>query len=91
MRIGIAGLLHESNTFAGTRTTRQHFEEAFLHTGQALLEAWREAHHEIGGFIEGCDGTDAVPLLAGWATPGGPVTDDAAVTAWSRACQPTKP
>ena len=76
MRIGIAGLLHESNTFAGTQTTRQQFEEAFLHQGADLIPVWNEAHHEIGGFIEGCAGVEAVPLLAGWATPGGPLTDE---------------
>ena len=63
MRIGVAGLLHESNTFAGTQTTRQHFEEAFLHQGADLIPVWREAHHELGGFIEGCGNAEVVPLL----------------------------
>ncbi len=79
MRIGIAGLLHESNTFAGTVTERRHFEEAFLHRGAALLPVWRDAHHELGGFIAQCteSGAEMVPLLAGWATPGGPLSDEA--------------
>jgi microcystin degradation protein MlrC len=79
MRIGIAGFLHESNTFTEEKTTLRHFEEAFLHYGADLLPVWREAHHELGGFIAGLEAADAeiVPLLAAWATPKGPVTRDA--------------
>ena len=80
MRIGIAGFLHESNTFAPAKTTLLHFEEAFLHRGDALVPVWRDAHHELGGFIAGCaaePGVEMVPLLAAMATPFGPVTRDA--------------
>ncbi|MBX3176391.1 MAG: M81 family metallopeptidase [Candidatus Hydrogenedentes bacterium] len=75
-RVGIIGFMHESNTFASTVTERRHFEEAFLHAGPAIVPVWKDAHHELGGFLEGCAnfGLDAVPLVAAWATPGGPVT-----------------
>jgi microcystin degradation protein MlrC len=78
-RIGIAGFMHESNTFATTKTSRTQFEEAFFHKGADLVPVWEEAHHELGGFIEGCAtyGLDGVPTLAAWATPGGTVTDAA--------------
>ncbi|MCF6284153.1 MAG: M81 family metallopeptidase [Candidatus Hydrogenedentes bacterium] len=71
--------MHESNTFATTKTTRRHFEDAFFHVGEALVPAWEDAHHELGGFLEGCNtyGLEAHPVLAAWATPGGTVTDDA--------------
>lgn len=79
MRIAIAGFLHESNTFTPETTSRRHFEESFLHHGPELIPVWRDAHHELGGFIAGCeaDALEIVPLIAAWATPKGPVTEDA--------------
>lgn len=79
MRIGIAGFLHESNTFTGEKTEVRHFEEAFLHRGTDLLPVWRDAHHELGGFIAGCEseGLEMVPLFAASATPKGALTAEA--------------
>lgn len=79
MRIAIAGFLHESNTFTGEVTEVRHFAEAFYHRGADLIPIWRDAHHELGGFIAGCEteGAAIVPLLAASATPKGPVTDEA--------------
>ncbi len=78
MRIAIAGLLHESNTFTPEVTTLQHFLESFLHYGDDLIPVWRDAHQELGGFIAGCEslGLEMAPLMAAWATPKGPVTED---------------
>ena len=78
-RIGIAGFMHESNTFATTKTTVQHFKEAYYHHGDALVPIWEEAHHELGGFLAGCSDQELeiVPLMAAWATPGGTVTEEA--------------
>ncbi|MCG3199608.1 MAG: hypothetical protein GHCLOJNM_04132 [bacterium] len=75
MRAAIAGFLHESNTFSSEATTLRQFEEASLHRGQSLIPVWEEAHHELGGFIQGCRDHDfeIVPILAAWATPAGPV------------------
>ncbi|MCA9436218.1 MAG: M81 family metallopeptidase [Candidatus Omnitrophica bacterium] len=77
-RIGIVGFMHESNTFASTPTTRKHFEEAHLDFGEDLVPTWKEAHHELGGFLAGCEkeSLEAVPILAGWATPTGPLTKE---------------
>lgn len=76
MRVGIVAFMHESNTFSSIPTTRRHFEEGRLDFGSALVENWRDAHHEIGGYLQSCGDRDleAVPILAGWATPGGPLT-----------------
>jgi microcystin degradation protein MlrC len=43
-----------------------------------MVPVWRDAHHEVGGFIEaaGKFGFDLVPLGMAWATPCGPVADD---------------
>ena len=43
-----------------------------------MVPVWRDAHHEVGGFIEGAAkfGFDLVPIGMAWATPSGPVTDE---------------
>ncbi|MGC8639457.1 MAG: M81 family metallopeptidase [Isosphaeraceae bacterium] len=78
MRIAIGGIMHESNSFASTITDRARFAEGSLTQGDDLLDVWREAHHEMGGFIEGASrfGFDLVPTVMAWATPAGPVADD---------------
>jgi microcystin degradation protein MlrC len=78
MRIAVGGIMHESNTFASTATDLARFREGSLTYGAAMVPAWREAHHEVGGFIEGADAFvyDLVPLGMAWATPSGPVTDE---------------
>lgn len=78
MRIALAGFMHESNTFAITPTTVQNFKDAALHTGVDLIPHWKDAHHEMGGFIEGAQthGCELVPVLMAWATPSGPLTAD---------------
>ena len=78
MRIGIAGFMHESNTFNPLKTDRAAFAAQALAFGPALLGEWRDAHHEVGGFLESAVtlGFEPVPLLMAWATPSGPVTED---------------
>jgi microcystin degradation protein MlrC len=77
MRIAIAGFMHESNTFNPLLTDRAAFTAQSLTIGSDLLDEWRDAHHEVGGFIEAArvEGFEAVPLLMAWATPAGPVAD----------------
>jgi len=76
MRIGIAGILHESNTFVSWPTRLSDFQ---VQAGEEIEAAWRETHHELGGFLEGLEaaGAQVFPTLAGMATPGGPVTREA--------------
>src|SRR5262249_3411932 len=76
MRIAIAGFMHESNTFNPLLTDRAAFAAQSLTTGADLLDEWRDAHHEVGGFIEAAhiEGFEPVPRLLAWATPSGPVT-----------------
>src|SRR5947209_1613873 len=78
MRIAIAGFMHESNTFNPIRTDRKAFAAQSLVFGRALLDEWRDAHHEMRGFIEaaGIEGFDLIPILMAWATPSGPVLDE---------------
>jgi microcystin degradation protein MlrC len=78
MRLAVAGFLHESNTFNPLRTGRAAFAAQALHFGSALLAEWRDAHHEVGGFLEAADaeGFEPVPLVMATATPSGPVADE---------------
>jgi len=78
MRIAIGGIMHESNTFSSQATDLARFQEGSLTYGAAMVPAWRDAHHEVGGFIEGAGAFDydLVPLGMAWATPSGPVTDE---------------
>src|SRR5262249_48901492 len=76
-RIAIAGFMHESNTFNPMRTDRAAFAAQSLTFGPALLDEWRDAHHEVGGFLEAASAEkfEPVPILMAWATPSGPVAD----------------
>jgi microcystin degradation protein MlrC len=86
MRVGIIGLLHESNTFIDRRTTIADFQAETLLTGEAIRQRFADAHHEIGGFFAGlatagqrsaAAAVQAVPLLAARALPSGPIDGEA--------------
>ena len=78
MRIGILGLLHESNTFVSDKTTLANFQADLFLEGEKIIEQLSTSHHEIGGFITGlraessCD-IEVIPLVAYRATPSGPI------------------
>jgi microcystin degradation protein MlrC len=78
MRIAVAGFLHESNTFAPLPADLARFREGSLTYGDAVIPIWQDAHHEVGGVIEGAAkfGYDLVPVAVAWATPAGPVADE---------------
>ena len=52
-RVGVAGFLHESNTFLPVPTTYGHFEQTSLTKGEGLIRRWEGGHHELSGFLEG--------------------------------------
>ncbi len=76
MRIGVALLSHESNTFASFPTTYSDFRIA---RGRELIEQYRPTFHEVGGFIAGAEayGYEIVPLMGAVATPAGAVQAEA--------------
>ncbi len=78
LRVGIIGLLHESNTFSAKPTTFQDFEQIVLATGQDFKNRFGNGLHETSGFFQSMEanGIEAVPLLMAWATPAGAVTRD---------------
>jgi microcystin degradation protein MlrC len=77
MRIAIAGFMHESNTFNPNITDRSAFVAQSLVFGSDLIDEWRDAHHEVGGFLEAAkeESFEPVPIVMAWATPAGPVDD----------------
>lgn len=72
MRIGIASLSHESNTFASFDTRLADFQ---IRRAEELVEHYRQTFHEVSGFIAGAAeyGYEIVPLFSADATPSGPV------------------
>lgn len=74
-RIGIVGLLQESNTFIGEKTRRAHFEADLLLHGETIREKMRTAPHEVGGFFEELEraGAEAVPIFLARALPFGTI------------------
>ncbi|MDP3061989.1 MAG: M81 family metallopeptidase, partial [Chloroflexota bacterium] len=78
MRIALAGFMHESNSFLSKPTTLQNYQERALKRGEEIVATWKDAHHEVGGFLEGAQrhGFDVVLLVKGDAMPAGPLTRD---------------
>lgn len=76
MRIGIASIIHESNTFAANPTTLADFR---VDRGQAVIDHYKPTFHEVGGYIAGADEYDyeLYPMVAAAATPAGTVTSEA--------------
>ncbi len=79
MRVGVASLYHESNTFIKSPTTLDDFRRGFLGTGAEIPSRFSWTHHEIMGFFDSlkAEGIEAVPLVVAWATPAGPIAVDA--------------
>jgi microcystin degradation protein MlrC len=81
MRVGIAALMHESNTFISGNTPIDRFREDLFLTGVEVANQLAQSHHEIGGFFEGLRNShdsameareiEAFPLAAFRATPSG--------------------
>ena len=74
MRIGIAGFLHESNTFLASATGLEQFH---ITRGGEVPARFATSHHEWGGFLAGLAphrDVTAVPLITAYAVPSGTVT-----------------
>ena len=79
MRVGILCLMQESNTFLNRKTEFHHFKEDLLLEGSKIRESMVDAHHEVGGFLEGLDaaGIEPVPIFAARALPYGTIRKQA--------------
>jgi len=78
MRIGIAGISHESNSFSSQPTTLERFQERGIARGEQIVEQYGESHSVIAGYLAGAEefGYTAVPLYYAHAMPMGPLTSD---------------
>jgi len=74
MRVAIAGISHETNTYCGTPTRRADFYE--LRGARLLATAGQES--DVGGAVDACErlGIEAVPLLFASAQPSGTIDSD---------------
>ncbi|HEY0266967.1 MAG TPA: M81 family metallopeptidase [Rhizomicrobium sp.] len=75
MRVAIAELKQETNSFVPFTTTVKTFEEQYLHRGGAIFTAFGKARLEIPGALDALReaGVEAVPLLAAMAMASGTV------------------
>ncbi len=75
MRVGILGLMQESNTFLPATTHWDDFANETLARGSEVCTQFADAPHEIGGFFEGLQtaGLEAVPIFAARAMPYGTI------------------
>jgi microcystin degradation protein MlrC len=74
LRIATGGIIHETSTCVDTQTTLDDFEhDRGIIRGHAILQRFRGANVQTGGFIAAADeyGFDLVPLLRASAFPGG--------------------
>ena len=88
MRVFIAMLSHETNTFSTIATDRRQFETRELRYGGEILEVYRGTATCLGGMIEGAAarGLTLLPSLAAAASPAGRVSTEFYESAKARIC-----
>ena len=78
MRLFLAMMSHETNTFSNIPTDRQQFETRHLHYGGEVVETFRGTGTCLGGMIDAAArrGATLIPSVAASASPAGLVTRD---------------
>ena len=78
MRLFLAMMSHETNTFSNVPTDRGQFEARNLHYGGEILETFRGTGTCLGGMIDAAErhGARLIPSVAASASPAGLVTKD---------------
>lgn len=78
-RVAIGGIVHETHSFAETRTTLADFEDQSLHYGDDIISAMSGTRSAIGGMLAGAEEHDwtLLPAAYGAAMPNGVVGEDA--------------
>jgi microcystin degradation protein MlrC len=76
VRLFLAMMSHETNTFSTVPTDRQQFETRNLHYGGEIMEAFRGTGTCLGGMIDAAArrGATLIPSVAAAASPAGLVT-----------------
>lgn len=75
MRIALAGIVHETNTYCGAPTT---YDDFYAYRGAKMLEAAGQ-ESDLGGAVDACKdlGVDIVPILYTSTQPSGTIERDA--------------
>jgi microcystin degradation protein MlrC len=78
VRLFLAMMSHETNTFSNVPTNRAQFEARGLHYGGEIVEAFRGTGTCLGGMIDAAarHGATLIPSVAASASPAGRVTAD---------------
>jgi microcystin degradation protein MlrC len=78
VRLFLAMMSHETNTFSTIPTDRAQFEARHLHYGGEVIETFRNTGTCVGGMIAAAErrGVQLVPSVAAAASPAGKVTRD---------------
>jgi microcystin degradation protein MlrC len=78
VRLFLAMMSHETNTFSSIPTDRAQFEARHLHYGGEIIETFRGTGTCIGGMTHAAErhGAQLVPSVAAAASPAGRVTRD---------------
>lgn len=78
LRIGVASILQETNTWSPARSTLDDFISQGLLVGPAVWEQFRETNTEVGGAMRAISdaGCTPVPMIRAWAQSSGRLTRD---------------
>ena len=78
-KVLIAGIKHETNTFASKKTDLESYKARSWLMGPQIISAFTGVKNEYGGMIDAADefGFELVPVVAADAQPGGLVTRNA--------------
>jgi microcystin degradation protein MlrC len=82
MKIAVAGLFHETNTFAPGKTEREAFAGEWVNGNSAFIERYQHTRTSMGGIIDGANAEQA-SLACGLyaaATPSGMVSRETVIT-----------
>ena len=76
MRIGLAQIIQESNTFVPFKTTLDHFSAQYIRQGEDVLKEVDSVKIELTGMLNVLENNNAtpIPLLATHGSCGGPLT-----------------
>ncbi|MCC7491535.1 MAG: M81 family metallopeptidase [Fimbriimonadaceae bacterium] len=74
MRVALAGLFHESNTFNPLLTQYEDYQTTRLLRGEEIPAVMADTDSEVAGFLTGS--FESVPVSVAWTWPLGPLTRD---------------
>ena len=76
MRIGLAQIIQESNTFVPFKTTLDHFSAQYIRQGKDVLKKLDSVKIELTGMLDVLEINNAtpIPLIATHGSCGGPLT-----------------